>query len=243
MFALAVGHIDKRMYEYVAITLHWLFLNALSWINMICFELVGLVKHEYTTAHQSLSKKCFKSLILAVLAPSLIVSILIFLSRYESLWVGYGQSLGYSLMTNQTAVYLTILVPFVGTNVVSIGILTAIVVKLHLHRASVNRSGITTANGQSSINVAKTAMKLVALFGIAELLGVIQTKQPAVDDVFSTLYVFFRSSRGVLICLYYICNDNDRRLLKGKFKRQQLNLTEVAVSKNIIDQYSSMTEK
>ena len=89
-------------------------------------------------------------------------------------------------MTNQAAMYLTILAPFVATNVVSIGIFTAIAVKLHVHRVSVNRSGNPTSNGQGRINVTKTAMTLVALFGISELLGVIQTREPTVDDVFST---------------------------------------------------------
>ena len=44
MFALAVGHIDKRIYEYVTIILHWPLMNVLSCINIICLELVGLVK-------------------------------------------------------------------------------------------------------------------------------------------------------------------------------------------------------
>ena len=218
MIVLATGQIDKKFQPHMAIALHWFFLNALSWITIISLELIGLLKNAYTTVNQNLSKRSFKNWILASFAPSLVIAIMVFLNHRNPSWVGYGQSLSMNLMTNQKALYATVLGPFVVTNLLSLGILIAIVVKLHLHRLSVKRSGITSSNGQRNVSIAKAALKLVVLFGVVELLGVIQTKEPVVDEVFSSFYVFLRSTRGILICLLYAFNFNVRRLLKNRMQ-------------------------
>ena len=225
MTALAVEYIERKMHEIVAIALHWCFLDALSWIIVISVELLDLLKNEYVLVQQNLSSRCFQTWILATAAPSVVIASLVFLNHYHPSWIGYGRFLSNNLMTNRMALYLTVLAPFLATNVVSFGISTAIVVKIYMHRRAINQSGITSSNGHGNINLAKTAMKLVALLGVAELLGLVQTKHAVIDALFSTLYVFVRSTRGIFICLLYVFNCNVRRLLKRKMQRITASVT------------------
>ena len=219
MFVLAMGYIDETMHESIAIALHWCFLNALSWITVLSLGLLGMLTNEYTIVQQNTLKKNIRSWIFATCFPSLAIAVLVYANHYHPSWVGYGRALTKNLMVNQVAVYITVLAPFVATNAVSLVIFLAIISKLHLHCRSLQQSGISSSICQTNINVAKTAMKLVALLGVAELLGLVQTKQPAIDEVFSTLYVFFRSSRGIFISVLYVFNCSTRRLLKRKIQR------------------------
>ena len=218
MLALALGGIDKWMHIYVAIALHWCFLNALSWITILAVGLLGLLKSEYTLVRQHFSKKCFQSWIIATLVPSVVIVSLVFLNHYHPTLVGYGRSLSNSLMINKTTLYATVLAPFLVTNIFSLCILMAIIIKLNLHRQLTDQIGINMSNGVGKISVVKAAIKLVALFGVAELLGLVHTNDPMVNNVFSTLYVFVRSVRGVLICLLYVFNIKVRRLLRDQFR-------------------------
>ena len=218
MMTLVMGYIDKEAFKHVAVALHWCFLNSLSWITVMSVELLYFLHHEYIIIQHNILRRCFKSWILATLAPSLIIFVMIFLNHYHPTWVGYGQALTNRLMSNKTAIYVTLIAPFVVTNVLSLAISIAVAIKLHLHKISTNLSGITRSNGRININVAKAAMKLVAVFGGAEIFGVIQTNHATMNDVFSTLYVFLRSTRGIFIFLLYLCNVKVRKLLQNEIQ-------------------------
>ena len=151
---------------------------------------------------------------------------MVYSNHYHLSWVGYGQALSKNLMVNKVTVYITVLKPFLATNVVSLAIFLAIISKLYLHGCSLNQKGISSSMGQANVNVAIAAMKLVSLLGVAELYGLVQTKQPAVEEVFSTLYVFFRCNRGIFICLLYVFNRSTRRLLKRKIQRMASSVTQ-----------------
>ena len=204
-----------------AVCLHWALIHCQGWLAVIAFEISSQFSNVIPIRNIRCFKKMKKYAAISASYATLIVGISVAFDQTSNSVV-YGRLMNVCWIQDQTARIVLYIIPQVSVTLIAIANVGYILYKVR--QRAVENAAILQEQTRR-INFQCMATKLAVLFGIVEIVSCIQIANPsterqsAVNAAFAVLYTFVRSSRGVLLCLFYFrfkkykcfkCSEGDR---------------------------------
>ena len=213
----ATGKICEICCKIVAVCLHYFSLASQLWTLVIVFDLMLMVRY---MSHQRRSNGSFCLCNLAVWgSTTVIVGICVYLDQSSEGLVKYGFNKICWIGSIKASIF-SYLVPTFLALFFHLILLLIIYMESKKITSVMSRS---MAYRQQGVSFASLMLKIAFLFGLSEMLGLIQLRESSevnklVSAVFRLLYTAIRSSRGIFVFAVLIVNNKEaKRLLKQKF--------------------------
>ncbi|XP_066924689.1 uncharacterized protein [Clytia hemisphaerica] len=187
----------------IASLLHYGLLSAHAWSAIIAFEIWTTFKKGKTRSTLTFLYYC----IIGFGAPLIPVITMSFLDRYQVLSIGYGRDICW--IGDQTYRVFLYLIPIVVISLFDIAVISFVLTQIYIQQRRSSQL-LNKATETKETTVLKTAMKLVFLLGLVELIGFIQlprgeeTWKAVLHIIIQFVYVTLRGFRGLFIWVMYV---------------------------------------
>ena len=212
----AAGKTSELCCKVVAVCLHYFSLSSQLWTLVIVFDLSLMVR---CMARRNHTYASFWACNLCVWgSTTIVVGICVYLDQSGNNVIEYGSN-NVCWIGSLYASIFSYLVPTLLAMSFNLVLLLIIYVESRKMTCVISEN---RAHAQKSISFASLMLKVVVLFGSAELLGLIQLRETnevnkVVSSVFRLLYSTIRSSRGLFVFgVLVVKNREARRLMKQK---------------------------
>ncbi|XP_065654229.1 uncharacterized protein LOC136080848 [Hydra vulgaris] len=203
--------------EVLSILLHWFLLVAYHSLLVLALDVAatfGSYNHQF-----SKRKKLFQYFIVIYVIPSIYLFINVTLEKTGVAYIGYGD--GICWIQGFYANLFSFIIPIVIIILTSLVCLLFTVYKITLSEKKSNK--IFGEGRTSRVNVVRVALKLTLILGVIELLGFVQISKSSLSEgeetfntVFTVIYMLFRSAKGVLLFVAYICTQKVKKIIITK---------------------------
>lgn len=188
---------------YIAgVVFHWLLLVVNMFVLIIAYEFAVTFRKRIVQRQTQNRKRFFSYCCVALLIPTLTVTITTLFDQFHFVDIGYGGD-NLCWMTNYYAKLISYVIPFVLTCIIASG---ALLNSLKNIRAVSRLSGqMTIKSRKKDVRTAKIGFHMIMLLGLIEVFGVIQirrdilTKRDLIcNTVFQMFFTVLRSFRGII---------------------------------------------
>ncbi|XP_065654231.1 uncharacterized protein LOC136080850 isoform X1 [Hydra vulgaris] len=210
-------HKNRLWCKVLSILLHWFLLVAYHSLLILALD-VAATFGSYN--HQFLKRKTLiQYFIVIYVIPSIYLFINVTLEKTGVAYVGYGD--GICWIQGFYANLFSFIIPIVIIILTSLVCLLFTVYKITLSEKKSNK--IFGEGRTSRVNVVRVALKLTLILGVIELLGFVQISKASLSEgeetfntVFTVIYMLFRSAKGVLLFVAYICTQKVKKIIITK---------------------------
>ncbi|XP_047124967.1 uncharacterized protein LOC124807277 [Hydra vulgaris] len=197
-----------------SILLHWFLLVAYHSLLILALDVAttfGSYNHRF-----SKRKKLIQYFIVIYVIPSIYLFINVVLEKTGVAYIGYGD--GICWIRGFYAKLFSFIIPIVIIILTSLICLLFTVYKITL---SEKKSNKVFGEGRTSrVDVASIALKLTLILGVIELLGFVQISKTSLSEgeenfntIVAVIYMLFRSGKGLLLFVAYICTQKVQKLI------------------------------
>ena len=194
----------------IAYLLHYFLLSAQLWTAIISFEIMMTLRHGKSHRSVNSSRTFLWYCVVAYGVPLVTVVTASVLDTLNVANIGYGGN-GTCWISGQYYRIFLYLVPVVCISLFDIAVIISVLMHIYLHRRRTDQLlNKTTAMNSKETTVLRTALKLIFLMGLIELIGFIQlphdreTWKAAVHVTVQFLYVAIRAFRGLFVWVLYV---------------------------------------
>ncbi|XP_065654224.1 uncharacterized protein LOC136080847 [Hydra vulgaris] len=214
-FLISTVVYENRIWcEVFSILLHWFLLVAYHSLLILALDVAttfGSYNHQF-----SKRKKLIQYFIVIYVIPSIYLFINVILEKTGVAYIGYGD--GVCWIRGFYAKLFSFIIPIVTIILTSLICLLFTVYQITL---SEKKSNKVFGEGRTfQVNVAKVTLKLTLILGVIELLGFVQISKASLSEgeetfntVVAVIYMFFRSAKGILLFVAYICTQKVQKLI------------------------------
>ena len=216
----------------IEIFLYWSSLSQTLWSTMIMIDLMMAFRSKDKKLRQNKYRFCIYSCIvwtMSTMTTTALILLAVFLPgmledvKSRHCWIGsfYGQLVAYVLPISLFALLNIVLFCLVRSMAYYASVVS------NARRTLLQKTKRRSAIARPMDDTCKAMMNIVIVLGLTEVFGLIKigrTTEAAiiVNAVFSYIYVFFHSFRGLLI---FVCLTSTRRIAKLYRERFLLNKT------------------
>ncbi|XP_012564808.3 adhesion G protein-coupled receptor L2, partial [Hydra vulgaris] len=197
-----------------SILLHWFLLVAYHSLLILAIDVAttfGSYNHQF-----SKRKKLIQYCIVIYVIPSGYLFINIILEKTGVVYIGYGDKVCW--IGGFYAKLFSFIIPVV---VIILTSLISLLFTVYQITLSEKKSNKVFGEGRTfQVNIAKVTLKLTLILGVIELLGFVQISKSSLskgeeifNTVFEVIYMFFRSAKGILLFVAYICTQKVQKLI------------------------------
>lgn len=205
-----------KLCSVIAYLLHYVLLTAHVWAALISFEVMRTLRHGTSHRRSTLDRRTFTWYCsVAYISPLVALTAVWIVNATGVTDMGYGDNnvCWIGILKYRVMFYL---VPVVCIFVFNTIVVVSVLIYLHLHkqrseRLLLNKIALSSgATGSPQTTVLKTALKLIFLMGLLEVIGFIQlpcdqeTWKAAVHVTVQFVYVCLRAFRGMFVWILYV---------------------------------------
>ena len=207
IFLLAYFINIKNSCKTIAVFLHWSLLAMLTCTSVISFE-IWYAFQSIAHRHKQKSIQRFLYYVCATLmVPTTIVLIAYILDQRAVFSIGYGKY-GICWIVEFYGRILFYIIPFVTVEICNILTLIYVLHKIY-KQGRVSSQLLNKKDKSNDNNIVSTALKLIVLLGLVELVGLIQIQNPSevgviINTIFRFLFTILHGGRGFMILLLYV---------------------------------------
>ena len=219
----------KKASFVIAALLHYCLLSAHTWTGIISFEIWLTFRQGASSRFAKSTRRFVWYCVTGFLAPFVIVLTLALLDNFAISEINYGRNLCWIESFHYRI--LVYLIPIAAISLYDCVILSYILAQIYLQRRQ-SAMLLKKTTEQKETTVLKTAVKLVLLLGLVELIGFVQlptdqeTWKAVLHVFFQFAFVTFRGFRGLFIWVLYVymnerawkhkaCRENNSYSPKG----------------------------
>ena len=207
IFLLAYFIKTRNYCKTIAVFLHWSLLAILTCTSVISFE-IWYAFQSIAHRHKQKSIQRFLYYVFATLmVPTIIVLTAYILDQKSVFSIGYGDY-GICWIVEFYGRIIFYIIPFVTVEICNI--LTLIYVLYKIYKQGRVSSQLLNKKDKLNDNyLVGTALKLIVLLGLVELVGLIQIQNPSdvgviINTTFRFLFTILHGGRGLMILLLYV---------------------------------------
>lgn len=204
--AILIDNNSVTLCKYFAVLIHWSLLSVLLCTFIISFE----IWHTFISANPSIkySKSRFYWYLTSILLiPALIVSLCYYLDVQSIFYIGYGENnICYINSLNARIVFY--IVPWCIVILLSTSTVVYVLQKIY-RQQRISSQLLNKSQDQTDTSITKTALRLIVLLGVIELIGFVQLPHKSeieiiINIIFQFAFTLLRGLRGLFIWLLYI---------------------------------------
>ncbi|XP_047124001.1 uncharacterized protein LOC105849192 [Hydra vulgaris] len=199
-----------------SILLHWFLLAAYHSLLILALD-VATTFGSYNRRF-SKRKKLIQYFIVIYVIPSIYLFINVTLEKTGIAYIGYGD--GVCWMQEFYAKLFSFIIPTMIIILTSLSCLLFTVYKITL--SEIKSNDVFGEGRTSRVDVARVALKLTLILGVIELLGFVQISKSSLSEgeetfniIVAILYMVFRSAKGILLFVAYICTPKVQKIISS----------------------------